>query len=354
MSSIPTRLVAVFACATLLGTGCLGNTYRISHGSLMQLSQTPPEARGQNVRVVQSFAGSDDPPAATAVDGSTQVEIGGGVHVGPDHHHHHQGGPGSTGGGVSSGGSSAHPNTNVPSAKAAADDSRVWIIAAIALAVGLAATEGARFDGWVRLHPMHPVHLYGPYGEYSVVPLAQLTPEMAAWSRRAVIRESEGPFTRLVRAPLNRVGWTYGVTVGSSVIPSVSGAEEAGFMSHISFGAWPAQQVGLLLDVGLGWRENELGNVVFDGRYALELDFMPVSAGVLHLGGFGQVGIATRVEDGNPVTGGPNGDTGGRLFGAGAQAQLEITTRLAVTARAGMTWIHDERVPEFQLGLSIY
>jgi hypothetical protein len=336
----------------MLSAGCLGNTYRIPHRSLMELSQTPPEARGQKVRVVQSFAGSDDPPAAGRVDSGTTVVVVGGVDVHDHDHHHGGGGGGGVGGG--GGGSSAHPNTNAPSAKAAAEDSRFWIILAIAAGIGLAATEGARFDGWAQLHPMHPVHLWGPYGEYRVVPLAQITPEVAAWSTRAVVRESEGPFLRLDRAPLDRVGWTYNIFLGSAVIPSVSGAEDAGFMGHIGFGLWPAQQVGLLVDVGLGWRNNELENVVFDGRYSLELDVMPVQAGKLSFGGYGQIGFATRVEDGNPVTGGPNGDAGSRLFGAGLQGQVEITTRLALTGRAGMSWIHDERVPEFMLGLSVY
>jgi hypothetical protein len=343
MRHLPVRLAAAIAATAFLAAGCLDNTYRIPHASLMQLSMTPPEQRGQRVRVVQGVGGSDDPPAADGVDvhaGVVVVVDGDGD--GPASH---------PGGGPSGGGSPAHPHANVPSAKAAQDDARAWIVAAIVVGVALVATEGARYDGWVRIHPMMPVHLYGPYGEYMVVPLAQITPEQAAWSRRAVIRETEGPFERLDRAPLDRVGFTYGITVGSAVIPSANGDETAGFMGHISLGVWPTQMVGILGDVGLGWRNNEQGLAVFDGRYALELDVMPVHAGSFHVGGYGQFGFANRVEDRNVVG---NGDATTRLFGGGLQGQLEITTRLALTARAGMTWEYGDRVPEFQLGLSIY
>jgi len=203
---------------------------------------------------------------------------------------------------------------------------------------------------------MHPVHLYGPGGQYMWVPLAQLTPEQAAWAQRAYVRRSEGPWNPMGRAPLDRVGFTYSVLLGTSAIPSANGDDDAGFMGHIQFGAHPAQQLGLAFDIGLGWRNNELGLRVLDARYAFEIQAYPVSAGKLHLGLFGDVGLATHLEDGGPVM--PGGDAkrdeGGTLYGVGLLGQIEITTRLALTGRAGYIVVMGEPTTEFSLGLSIY
>ena len=89
-------------------------------------------------------------------------------------------------------------------------------------------------------------------------------------------------------------------------------------------------------------------NTIFDGRYSLELDVMPLSAGIFHAGAFGQIGLAYRSDDGIQH------DDQDTLFGAGAKAQLELTTRLALTLRAGQTWVHDESLSELTFGVSIY
>ena len=128
----------------------------------------PPEQRASRVRVIQNFASDDAPPAAQRVDGNTRVVLVADVHVGGGHHHHGRPQPrpvpprgaGGGSGGVSKGGKAAGK----------ADEAWVWIVIAAGVAIGLAATEGARYDGWVSLHPMHPVHLYGP-GGYTVVRL---------------------------------------------------------------------------------------------------------------------------------------------------------------------------------------
>jgi len=334
----------------LLATGCLSTAHRIPKRSLQQLAQTPPEQRGQRVRVIQAFHGEEPPPAQPVNSGTTVVIVGGG-HVHGEHPHH--GGPHGGGGGAHGGSPSGGK-----AAKAAAKDSKAWMILAAAAAIGLAVTEGARFDGWVDLHPMHPVHLYGPYGEYRVVPLAQLSPELAAWSRKAFVRPSEGPWVRPERAPLNRTGWTYTVLLGSGQIPSGQedaagldrGSVEPGFLGHIQIGRFMSQTTGILLDFGLGWRTNEFGNAVFEARNALELEFLPVSAGALHVGGYGQIGIGVRAEDGTYDT------VARRAFigGAGLLGQIELTTRLAITGRVGYTRIFNEDTAEAGLGISIY
>jgi hypothetical protein len=311
----------LMAAALLVG-GCLSNTHRIPKADLMALSQTPPAERGRSVRVIQGFAGDEGPPEAPA------VHVGAAVVLTP--------------------GPAPVRRTPAP-ARAQASDSKAWIALAVIAALGFTLTEGLRFDGWAELHPMHPVHLYGPWGEYTWVPLAQLDPQTAAWASRAFVREGEGPWRRLERAPLDRVGLTYGVLLGASELPSVDGSSKNGFMAHIQFGGFPIQQVGILLDFALAYGENELGAAVSDNRNALELQIIPLQAGIFHGGGFGQVGFARRLEDG--PGGGGESDV---FYGGGALLQLDLTTRLALTGRAGMAVVYDETITDFTVGLSIY
>lgn len=325
----------VIGLTALIASGCLGNSYTIPKRDLAALSQIEPARRGDQVRVIQRFSTSDHPPEATPVHASTNIVIVGGSGS------RRRSGVSAGAGGIASKSSKA--------AKGAAEDSKFWIVLAAVAAVGLAATEGARFDGWARLHPMHPVHLFGPYGEYAAVPLAHIDPETAAWARRAIVVESEGPWQPLARAPLNRIGFTYSVLMGAAEQPSADDSEGNGFMSHIQFGFFPSQTTGIQLDIGLGFRDNAAEETIFDGRYALELDYIPVELGKLHLGVFGQVGIGVRLEDG--IQG---GDRRGMLYGGGALAQLELTTRLALTARLQATRFYDTTVSDFGLGLSIY
>lgn len=329
------RSIAPLVALAVGASGCLGDTYHIPAHDLEVLARTPPEQRGEHVRVVQQFAGADEPPDATPVHAGAEVVVV--TPVQPRHRRTRS---------VSNGG---HVAKTSRLAGAAKEESKFWIVLAAIGAVGLAVTEGARFDGWVRLHPMHPVHLFGPYGEYAVVPLAQIDPATAAWAERAVIVEDEGPFEPLERAPLDRVGLTYSLLMGVAEQPSADGTEGRGFMSHIQFGVFPTQQIGLQLDIGFGFRDNQVGGTIFDGRYALELDFLPLDVGKLHAGVFGEGGAGVRLEDG--VDG---GDRQGFLFAGGAIGQLELTTRLALTVRAQATRFFETTVSDVGVGLSIY
>ncbi len=322
--------VALVVALLTAASGCLSTAHRIPRAELMALAQKPPESRGDRVRVIQAWAGDEGPPRAPAVDSGAHVYVGVGV-------------DGDVGGPI------VNHVASPQAAKLQAHESKDWIILAALLAITLAATEGARYDGWVRLHPMYPIHLYGPNGEYTWVPLAQLDPQTAAWAQRAYVREGEGPWTALGRAPLDRVGFTYSVLLGAGQIPSVDGARTPGFLGHLQLGVFPAKTVGLLFDLGLGWRDDLAANTTYDARYALELQAVPFAAGPFHFGGFGQLGFATRLEDA------PGGrDSSSTLFGGGAMLQIELTTRLAITARAGLTNTHGENLEEALVGLSIY
>jgi hypothetical protein len=332
-------MTAVAVASAFLTAGCLTGTYKIPHDDLMRIAQTPPAERGRDVRVVQNVLGQDEPPVGPRVESNTVIIVDGG------------GGDGNYGGG-SQGGSGVRPGGGSgQSAKLAADDGKAWLIIGAIVAVTFAATEGARYDGYVSVHPMQHVHLYGPYGEYMHVPLAQLSPEQAAWASRAYIRDDEGPWQLAGQAPLDRVGFTYNFYLGGADVRSFDGDDERAYGGRLQFGFFPVQSVGILFDWGAYFRNNEQDLQVYSGRYGLELDLIPVTLGVLHLGGYGGVGYSHRIEDGGPE----NRDASGVALSGGGLAQLELTTRLTLTARAGRARaVDNDNEFEFALGQSIY
>lgn len=335
------RSVVVAIAATLVLQGCPSSAHRIPQGDLAVLAQTPPEVRGERVRVIQGLGRENDPPPAPRTESGAHVYVVAPIWIeGTPHHHQHSPGPSHGGGGGVGGGSNLAENKKA--------DAKTILVIAAAVAATLAFTEGTRYDGWVRLHPMHPVHLYGPYGEYTWMPLAHVTPEVAAWAAKAVVVDNEGPWQPLGRAPLDRQGFTYSLLLGGAEIALIGDEPKSGFGSHLQVGFFPTRQVGFQLDFGYGWAEDDLDNTVFDGRFGLELDVLPLTAGKFHGGGYGTVGISSRSDDGIQF------DDSDTYYGAGGIAQLELTTRLALTLRAGFTRVYGETLTELTGGVSIY
>ncbi len=342
-----------FLGLALASTGCLSTSHRIGKGELLKLSRTAPEQRGERVRVVQGLGTTEGPPRADRVNNNTVVVVHSPIWIDgrPHHHGYHGGGSATsstnTGGGTVGGGSKSSGGSSL--AKSKKDSGKALIILAAAAAVGLAATEGARYDGWVKLHPMHPVHLYGRYGEYTVLPLAQIDEQTAAWADHAYVRSNEGPFMKLGRAPLNRKGFTYSVLLGAGEVPLADGFEaEPGFNGHIQFGYFFSKQVGLQFDLGMAWTEDDVANTIYTSRNSLELQAFLAKAGPVHGGIFGQIGVASRFDDGIQF------DDTSSMLGGGGILQLDLTTRLALTGRVGATRSFGEVANEIGVGLSIY
>jgi hypothetical protein len=334
------RLLAV-ALAALMITGCAANSYRIPPGELARLAQTPPETRGKEVRVIQEIGSGTAVTPAERVDGSTQIVIVPQINIstGPRYNRPSRGGGGGIGK-IGGGGGSGSDG------KAAAI--AFIVIAAVAL-FAVAGVEASRFDGWAEIHPMHPVHLIGKDGSYTVMPLAWIDQNVVAWADKAVIRPTEGPWRQLRRAPLDRQGPTYGMYGGTGTLRSADGALGAGPAFTIQAGYFPDQRIGILADVMFGWRDNSVGGTLFESRYLLELQALPLQLGILHGGGYVGAGLAYRFED--TVVGGNNGT---KAFTGGGMLQLDINTRVALTARAGVTKAHEERMTEMLFGLSVY
>jgi hypothetical protein len=347
----------------LFASGCLSSNHSIPKLDLVRLAHEAPSERGERVRVVQTFVTSEQPPKAQRAEsccdagGNLYVEIGGHGHgvrgpqgprsggsrpTPPKHGGH---GP-KPKGGSSKGGSSALSGID---GDAAAVLAVIVVASAAAIAVVAASSEGARYDGWAKLEGNHPVHLYGPGNDYRQVPLEQLTVEEAEWATRAYVRKSEGDWKALGRAPLNRQGWAYSVFLGAGLVGEMGASATPGPISHIQLGYFPVHEFGLHADIGFGWGGSEQPEAVgkrFEARAALEAQLLPFQSRRIHAGGFAQIGSSVRTL----AAGGGSSD----LYSAGALMQLDITTRLALTGRAGVTRAYNELATEMSLGLSIY
>ena len=370
------------ACVTgvlLFASGCLSSTHSIPKNDLKRLAHEPAAERGNKVRVLQKFNSSEQPPKAHYAEddrgshASIHVDLHGNF-VGPRSYRRTRrprssgsaGGSGSSGSGgrghgskgkVSSGKSSSGKssksgggfNLSGIEGDAAAVLAVVVVASAAAIAVVAAGSEGARYDGWARLGGGHPIHLYGPHDSYKAVPLRDLTVEDAEWAERAYVRKTEGPWKGIGRAPLNRQGWAYSVFLGMGELGDSMEPAGLGPASHIQLGYFPIHEFGLHADIGFGWGEAndpEDTSSRFAASAGLEAQLLPFQSRRVHAGGYAQAGRSIRTRS---AGGGKSA-----LYSTGALMQLDITTRLALTARAGVTRAYDETASEMSLGLSIY
>ena len=349
-------ILAVFMAGLLLGTGCAANSYKIPSSELMRLSSLPPEARAQRVMVSQEVSGTEVQSAnrvgtETEVIFVPEIRIGGTYSGGSGRGYGSSGGGGV--GGVSGGGGKGglggmKLGGGGGDGKAAAV--AFLVIAAVALVV-IAGVEGSRYDGAVSLHPMHPVHLIGKDGSQTVLPLAWIDPQAAAWADKAIVKPYEGPWFELGRKPLTR-GATYSMYGGSGSSRSAAGDVNFGPSFVVQGGYFPIQQVGIQATVALAWRDNRFGGTLFDSRYMVELDALPLVLGPVHFGGYVGAGLAYRWEDVPGAT--LEGNNGSTAYMGGAMVQLDIHTRLALTARMGVVQAHDDKMTDMLFGLSVY
>ncbi|HEY5928632.1 MAG TPA: hypothetical protein VIV11_43400 [Kofleriaceae bacterium] len=346
------RLIALVVAAAVVTTGCASQTYKIPAYELQRLSQQPPDTRAERVRVQQELGDADVGPPQP-VTAETQVVFFPHIHVGGayERRRYYQSGSswgtGGGGGGPSGrGGASSLKLNGGGDGKGAAIV--ILVVAAVAL-VAVAAVEGSRFDGYAQLHPMHPVYLVGRDGGRVVLPLAWIDPMTAQWAKYGLVRRHEGPFTQLERAPLDREGWNYSMYGGIGTFESADGSKAAGTATTIQLGYFPSHPIGIVGSIFFGWRQNAVDQTLFESRYTLELQGYPIHTGPFQVGGYIGGGAAYRFEDG--IDGGNSGSSA--LIGGG-MLQLDVNTRIAITARLGVTRAHQERMTDAMVGLSVY
>lgn len=350
------RSIAAVVAASVLVTGCATNTHKIPTAELQRLALQQPEARGERVRVTQELGEADvGPPqpvtAETAYFAFPHIHI-----TGPDRRRYYRAQNSSWSGG--SGRVKGGMNLNLGGGGGGGGDKgaaiAILVVAAVAL-FAVVAVEGSRFDGFARLHPMHPVYLVGRDGSRAVMPLAWIDPQTAAWTKTAYVRRNEGPWQQLERAPLDREGWNFSMYGGSSIYSGIDGSRGAGFASTIQLGYFPMHQFGIVGSLFMGWRENEVKTTNFHARYTAELQFFPISTGILQVGGYAGFGGAYRSDEQferDWVV--YHEDEGSRAYTGGGILQLDVNTRIALTARFGLTNSFGERTLDSLFGLSVY
>jgi hypothetical protein len=398
---LPPRLTALVALAfgVQATTGCLSNEYSISKDELTRVVQLPPNARGERVKILQSLGErrnepvppsgppapwvgprlpADPPPPVIVesepapqiyVEGDLDIPLphGGGPRPAPPPV---RGGswrapgraPGGSGGGTGGNvagkaGEAALKGGGSGKGEELAVLAVVVAAAAVFTAVGLAASEGARFDGYTQIRPEQPVHLKNAAGQELHVPLGALTSEEVAEATEAKVMDDEGYGLRLLdRRPLDRVGATFKVTLGPLFEPPAAGdpAQEtlSGFSSTIQVGGYFTQGLGLVGSLSLGGGSDSAGHTFQRHGVGLELQALPLRVGPLALGGFGHGGLQ-MVGAGDDFTSGP-------ALGGGVLLELALSTRLAFALRGDWTatnlqdrhgWIGNGSVTA---GLSIY
>jgi hypothetical protein len=231
----------------------------------------------------------------------------------------------------------------------------VIIVAVVVLsAVGLAVTEGVRYDGAIQVYAEQTVHLKDAYGNEQAVPLSQLVPAHATQAVSAEIMDDEGWGMRMVeRRPLDRKGFAFKMDMGSLQAFCETCYSSAGFAADLQFGYFFHHKAGVLATASLGGGTNALGKSFTRHTLGLEAQWFPLSLWRFHLGAFGHGGWQIgREEDSLSRT--------GAAFGGGAILEIALTTRLALMARGD--WTTADNAPEggwastrlFTGGLAIY
>jgi hypothetical protein len=369
------HLHALTALLAVLGSGCLGHLYEVPRSELERLVQVPPEERGHSVYAVQQFSTADEPapaPAWQAPEGEPPPGYSMGFYghwvptyyvdygapicvprapVAPVDNVHGASPIGAP--------APADGDIDVPSINSPRDGGVLLaavIVAGVAIGVGLVASEGARFEGEVAVHPQHPVHLMHYGGGQSTVPLNELTPEQLQDSSRAVLNAYEGAGLWLREAaPLNRAGFSYQFGAGNDAL-ALPGWTQRGAGFRFALGYYPLKQLGLLVDSRL-MSGNDGFNSFNNVRLGAEAQWYPLALWRLHLGGFAGAGQSWYGSIGPSL---PSTDGARPYFSFGGLAEFELTTRLGLTFR----WTQDlmfpsPRVPpgfvsSWTVGLAVY
>ena len=361
------------AAAFLLG-GCLSSAHFVPRDELTRIAQLPPEQRGQELRVLQGVFGAA--PGRGYERAPVLVDPASAVIAGARTHARHQRMFRGARRAIESRGSNDDSRSDGRDADARGSSSRsssrggggpdlgegggmvVAVIIAVAVVTAgitvtavLAATEGSRYDGYVRVSPEHPLYLDMSDGRRLLVPLAMLTPQDAYYATQAMIEPRDGPYwTELGRRPLDRVGPAFALDFGAS------GTASAGTwwpQIRVGFGGFFLQQLGVFASFSsvFGSQDGLLLNL----RYGAEVQGYPLELSPFSLGIYASAFDNHRAHEDATL-----GLQEEHAFGwsAGIVMQLEVSTRMAVTLRGGPTIIHergnDVITGEVTVGAAIY
>jgi hypothetical protein len=336
--------LALLAC--VLVTGCLAHDYEIGRDELQRLLALPSEERGGEIRVTQqtSFSSdlrSGDPRADLTLELSAEEAYPSDWNG--HHRDHHE-----------------RKHDDAGGAQEALAAIVVGAVVASTVLVTAAATEGARFDGWLAAPVTQPLLLIDGAGQRRWSRLDALTVADLTGVDHAVLPELGSELVRLGRAPLDRRGFVYQLELGTSELDLGSSGATLGSAGRAALGFMPRQDFGLLLGAAFGTASAAPASPATDSGTGLatqgdaqpgdELDveyrgfllaeYWPLHVRRLHLGAFAELGTGRALRSG--AARGQRGDepfarrsVSGTTLGAGLALQLELSTRLAATLRAG-------------------
>ena len=213
----------------------------------------------------------------------------------------------------------------------------------------LAGAEGARYDGWLQVEANHNLHLFqnrpGQDRLWIGVPVADMSPEMAAWADGAILDAKEGPVFRLWRAPLDRQGLTLSVAATGARLFAVTPERVWGGGVRTSVGGFPVQHFGVQMIMDL-----QGASGVFNVRFGGELQGFAPAVGRANFGAYFEGGLVRTSQRGadrslTAVIG---------YYGGGGIFQLELTTRLSVDVRGGLYVADGHVFPTFGAGLTVF
>jgi hypothetical protein len=333
----------------VLASGCLGHLYEVPRAELERLVQEPPPQRGERIHAVQQFSTASEPERAPpwepalgvpppgyslSVHGhwvpNVYLHYGAPSYVPP--RHYHDASPVTS---PSSGGGSG----NVGSIGSIGDVDELLVLAivvGVAVGIGVTASEGARYDGLIAVHPHHPVHLQYESGEQRVIALDELTPEHLWGVDRAVVSGYEGAGLWLRgAAPLNRRGFSYQFGAGDDGLLLPGGQLQRGLGFRFAFGYFPLKQLGLLAESRI-LRGDDGQDQFYNARLGVEGQWYPVHLWRLHLGAYAGVGQAWSASTGATL---PTMEEEQTYFSFGVLTEMELNTRLGLTFRWGQDWL---------------
>jgi hypothetical protein len=356
--------------ATTFSLGCLSNSYYVQRDELRRLATLSPDERWQSVRAVQRIGGDDNPtdenmeapePESETVYGTVY-----GTTVAIDSHlqrscpppraaHPVRAPVAVASGGESGGGGGGHGASLTGSSnKGKADPADAVAIAAAVVVgtgtvIGLAASEGARYDGWLAVNREEPIHLQLANGGTRPVALSQLNESDLARAEGATIYEGGSErFYKLGRAPLDRAGFTMGAAGHFGGVPEIDRRMGVGAGGYLNIGGDIANVVTLGLSATVDSGINTQNSVLLV-TVGPELDVFPTR----YIGFYGAGGWAFR----NTYLAPTRADEGWAARG-GIVGEFPLSTRLALQARVGAAkYAFDENAPitwESQLGLAVY
>jgi len=217
------------------------------------------------------------------------------------------------------------------------------VLAAIAVvaAISLVSSEGVRFDGVAQMSPGQPVHLKQQGGGELVIALGDLTPVAIAGTVEAKVMDDEGYGIRtLDHLRLDRSWAPVFKLDGGSMTFSSGNAVHSGFIADMQFGVFVRPWLGLLLTAGVGGAGDEYGATLTRHTFGFELQSLPLEAGPFQFGGYANVGAAAIASTAE----GSGGVEWGNAIGGGILGELQVTSRLCLTLRAGANEAFFERI----------